>query len=123
MARAGAPAEQHYQWMLENWDKYRDVIAKFDDGLVVGRIDYKALIEAHELAVLTWINAVDANAYPEERKARAIVDEIAELLRRLTVAGRVSCKACGAWWNRYKGDCMGDITSTDLDGVPLAARP
>jgi len=114
-AKAGAPVEQHRAWMLENWRKYKSTIARFNDGLLSGRIDYDALVRANEQIILTWINAVDAGDRGAEADTRAIADHIQKLMIRLMNAGRISCRTCVAWWDRYKGDCLGDYVETDPD--------
>jgi len=120
-AKAGAPVEQHQIWMMENWRKYKATISRFNDGLLSGRIDYEALVRANEQIILTWINAVDAGDRGAEADTRAIADHLQKLMIRLMNSGRVPCGTCRAWWNVYKGDCMGDYVETDPDA--LRAEP
>lgn len=116
-ASAGAPPAQHFEWMLDNWAKYKTSIARFNDGLLRGRVDLDALAQAYEEIILVWINAMDAGERDAETRARSIADDIRTLMVRMMNAGRVSCGTCTAWWNRYKGTCADLGIEIDADAL------
>lgn len=104
-AKAGLPADQHREWMEENWDKYQRSILTFEESLLSGRVDFASLIEAYQEITLVWVNARDADEFEAEKRSRKICQAIKKLMLKYMQAGRPSCSMCSAWWDRYKGYC------------------
>lgn len=114
-ATAGAPPEQHFDWMMENWRAYKIAIARFNDGLLRARVDFDALMDAYDQIGRVHLNAMDAGERPAEERAAAIQHDLRTLILRMINAGRVSCGTCQAWWNRYKGGCEDLGIEIDID--------